>query len=161
MAAAAPPFVDMMTSKPAWQTILLNFELVGRACDRLVKDYSTASDLMASNVDQIKCVVYHQNITSRSHSTENQCCYVDTPQLNRIIAFQVWLYYNPTKYSIGGKYSYFLWDKLVPGEISDASFISHTHRKCRDPSHIFGEEETITIKEYRDYVWPAVENNSH
>ena len=86
MAAA----VDMMLDEPSWLTILTNFGLSARARDRLVQDYPMASDLMASNIEQIKAVVSHQNKLYRSHSTPNQRCYINTAQLNRIIAFYRW-----------------------------------------------------------------------
>ena len=73
MAAVLPttPSVNMMEDNLAWIAILANFGLAVRSIDRITEDYSTANDLMASNVEQIKYVVYHQNKIYRSHSTEN------------------------------------------------------------------------------------------
>ena len=80
MATVLPitPSVNMMEDNPAWIVILANFGLAVRSIDRLTEDHSTANDLMASNVEQIKSVVYHQNKIYRSHSTANQRCYINT-----------------------------------------------------------------------------------
>ena len=88
-----PPSVNMMEDNPAWIVILADFGLAVRSIDRLTEDYSTANDLMASNVEQIKSVVYHQNKIYRSHSTVNQRCYINTAQLNRILVFYHWTIY--------------------------------------------------------------------
>ena len=95
MAAVLPttPSVNMMEDNPAWMVILANFGLAVRSIDRITEDYSTANDLMASNVEQIKSVVYHQNKIYRSHSTVNQRCYINTAQLNRILVFYHWTIY--------------------------------------------------------------------
>ena len=82
--------VDLMDDEPSFGTILLNFGLSLRARNHLTEDYPTANDLMASNVDQIKSVVYNQNKTYRNHTTVNQRCYINTAQLNRVLAFYRW-----------------------------------------------------------------------
>ncbi len=82
--------VNLMDNIQSFGTILLNFSLSARAKDRLTEDYPTANDLMASNVAQIKSVVTNQNKMYRSHATANQRCYINTSQLNRILAFYRW-----------------------------------------------------------------------
>ena len=42
---------------------------------------------MAPNPEQIKAVVSSQNKIYRSHTAANQRCYINTAQLNRILAF--------------------------------------------------------------------------
>ena len=90
MAAAAVNNVDMMDNIPSFRTILINFGLSQRAKNCLTEDFPTANDLMASNVEQIKSVVTNQNKMYRSHSTNNQRCYINTAQLNRVLAFYRW-----------------------------------------------------------------------
>ena len=48
---------------------------------------------MASNVEQIKCVVNLQNKIYRSHATALHLCYINTAQLNRVLAFYNWTVY--------------------------------------------------------------------
>ena len=45
---------------------------------------------MASNVEQNKSVVTNQNKMYRSHTTAGQRCYINTAQLNQILAFYRW-----------------------------------------------------------------------
>ena len=90
MAAAANANIDMMEDDQSFENILDNFGLSQRARNRLLEDFPTANDLMASNTDQIKAVVANQNKLYRSHSTVNQRCYVNTTQLNRVLAFYRW-----------------------------------------------------------------------
>ena len=79
-----------MEDIPSFGTILVNFGLTQRAKDCLTEDFPTSNDLMASNVEQIKSVVTNQNKMYRSHATVGQRCYINTAQLNRILAFYRW-----------------------------------------------------------------------
>ena len=88
MAAAA--FNDMMEDEPSFMAILANFGLSLRARNRLTEDFPTANDLMVSNTEQIKYVVTNQNKMYRSHTTANHRCYINTTQLNRVLAFYLW-----------------------------------------------------------------------
>jgi len=90
MAAAEMNNVNMMEDIQSFGQILNNFGLTARAKNRLTEDFPTANDLMASNVEQIKSVVANQNKMYRSHSTAAQRCYINTAQLNRILAFYRW-----------------------------------------------------------------------
>ena len=86
MAAAVPPIIvppvtDLMDSGPAWLT---------RSREKLVEDYPIACDRMSSNPAQIKLVISTQNKMYRNHATANQHCYIDTVQLNRVLAFYRW-----------------------------------------------------------------------
>ena len=67
--AAGNKFANMMDSDQSFETILTSFGITQRAMNRLTKDYVTANDLMASNVEHIKSVVLLQNKMYRSHST--------------------------------------------------------------------------------------------
>ena len=89
-AAVVPPIDDIMDSEPAWNQILQNFGLSARSRNRLTEDYTTARDLIISNIDQIKSVVSTQNKTYRNHATAAQRCYINTAQLNRVLAFYRW-----------------------------------------------------------------------
>ena len=88
--AAGNQFADMMESDQSFETILTSFGITQRATDSLTEDYVTANDLMASNVEQIKSIVNLQNKMYRSHATALQCYYINTAQLNRILAFYNW-----------------------------------------------------------------------
>ena len=88
--AAVPSFTDTMFDEPIWRTILTNFELTTRARDRSIKCHPMTNGLMASNTKQIKSVVPHWNKPDRSYTTANQRFYINTAQLNRIIAFYRW-----------------------------------------------------------------------
>ena len=91
--AAGNKFADMMDSDQSFETILTSFGITQRATNRLTEDYVTANDLMASNVEQIKSVVNLQNKMYRSHATALHRCYINTAQLNRILAFYNWKVY--------------------------------------------------------------------
>ena len=82
--------VNLMDSAPAWDIILNNFELSSRAIKRFTEDYNVPSELMASNIDQIKAVVSNQNKVYRSHAAANQRCYTNMAQLNHVLAFYFW-----------------------------------------------------------------------
>ena len=90
MAAQAPAFNNIMDHGPSFGNILINFGLSQKAKSRLTEDFPTATDLMASNLEQIKSVVNNQNKMYRSHATAVQRCYINTAQLNRILAFYRW-----------------------------------------------------------------------
>ena len=81
---------DMMDHDDSFEDILINFGLTARAVSRFMEDYATANDLLKSNEEQIKLVVSIQNKMYRSHATTNQRCYINTAQLNRILAFYKW-----------------------------------------------------------------------
>ena len=91
--AAGNQFADMMDSEQSFETILTSFGITQRAMNRLTEDYVTANDLMESNVEQIKSVVNIQNKMYRSHATALHRCYINTEQLNRILAFYNWTVY--------------------------------------------------------------------
>ena len=79
--------VNLMDSDLAWETILDNFGLSQRSITRFTEDYTVPSEIMASNPEQIKTVIDSQNKMYRSHITANQRCYINTAQLNRVLAF--------------------------------------------------------------------------
>ena len=83
----------MMDSDQSFETILTSFGITQRETNRLTEDYVTANDLMASNVEQIKSVVNLQNRMYRSHANALHRCYINTVQLNRILAFYKWTVY--------------------------------------------------------------------
>ena len=91
--AAGNKFANMMDSDQSFETILIIFGITQRATNRLTEDYVTANDLMASSVEQIKYVVNIQNKMYRSHATALHCCYINTAQLNSILAFYNWTVY--------------------------------------------------------------------
>ena len=82
--------VNLMDSALAWEEILDNFGLSQRAIARFTEDFTMPSEIMASNPQQIKSVVNSQNKTYRSHATAGQRCYINTAQLNRVLAFYKW-----------------------------------------------------------------------
>ena len=90
MAAAEMNNVNMMEDIQSFGQILTNFGLTARAKNRLTEDFPTANDLMASNVEQIKSVMTNQNKMYRSNATAGQRCYINTAQLNRVLAFHRW-----------------------------------------------------------------------
>ena len=89
-----------MDSDQSFETNMTSFRITQRATNRLTEDYATENDLMASNVEQIKSVVNLQNKIYRSHATALHCCYINTEQLNCILAF-----YNWTVYAIKDSYA--------------------------------------------------------
>ena len=91
--AAGNQFSDMMDSDQSFETILTSFGITQRATNRLTEDYVTANDLMASNFEQIKSVVNLQNRMYRSYANALHRCYINTAQLNRILAFYKWTVY--------------------------------------------------------------------
>jgi len=82
--------INMMEDIASFGTILVNLGLSQRSKNRLTEYFPTANDLMASNVEQIKYGVINQNKMYRSHATVLQRCYVNTSQMNRILAFYRW-----------------------------------------------------------------------
>ena len=82
--------VNMMDSDVAWNTILQNFGLSARAITQFTEDFTVPSEIMASNSGQITSVINNQNKMYRSHATGNQRYYINTAQLNRILAFHKW-----------------------------------------------------------------------
>ena len=91
--AAGNQLANMMDSDQSFETILTSFGITQRATNRLTEYYVTAHDLMASNIEQIKSVVNIQNKMYRSHATALHRCYINTAQLNRILAFYNWTVY--------------------------------------------------------------------
>jgi hypothetical protein len=90
MAALAVNNVIMMEDTQSFGILLLNFGVSLRAKGRLTEDFPTENDLMTPNEEQIKSVVTNQNKMYRSHTTANQRCYINTSQLNRVLAFYRW-----------------------------------------------------------------------
>ena len=84
---------DLMADEAAWRTLLRNFDLQALAINRFAEDYNVANDLMASNVNQIKSVASTQNKMYRNHTDANLRCYINTAQLNRVLAFHKWTTY--------------------------------------------------------------------
>ena len=82
-----------MDSDQSFETILTSFGITQRATNRLTEDYVTENELMASNVEQIKSVVNLQNKMYRSHDNVLHRWYINTAQLNRILAFYNWTVY--------------------------------------------------------------------
>ena len=70
--------------------MLLQFDLMTNAVNRFTEDYATGNDIMASNMDQIKGVVSQQNKMYRDHPQNALRCYINTSQLNRVLAFYKW-----------------------------------------------------------------------
>ena len=84
------PKYKMMEDDDSFEEISTSFGISQRAINHLTEDYVMANDLMASNVEQIKSVVSLQNKMYRSHATAAQHCYINTAQLNRVLAFYKW-----------------------------------------------------------------------
>ena len=81
---------NMMEHDDSFEDILINFGITNRAIVHLTEDYGTANDLLASDVKQIKSLVNIQNKMNRMHTTTAQRCYINTAQLNHILALYKW-----------------------------------------------------------------------
>ena len=82
-----------MDSDQSFEMILTSFGITQWATNGLTEDYVTVNDLMASNIEQIKSVVNLQNKIYRRHATALHRFYINTAQLNRILAFYNWTVY--------------------------------------------------------------------